>query len=178
MLYRQSESTATRRRVPIHLVDVDDGITPMTGVVATPQLSKNGAAFADTSAAVVEIGNGAYYVQLTAAELDTLGFFIVRCKTAATAEYQIHGRVLSGDLFGSGLGASTYTYTLTRSDTAAPIDDAQVWLTTDSAGTNVVASGRTDAAGQVTFQVDAGTFYLWASKSGFNFSNPQTVVVS
>lgn len=177
MLYMQSDPTAARRRVPICLVDVNDGITPITGAVATPQLSKNGAAFASTAAAIVEVGNGAYYCELTTSELDTLGFFILRCKTVATAEYQIHGRVLSGDLFGSGLGSGTYTYTLTSSVTALPIDDAQVWLTTDAGGTNIVASGRTDAAGQVTFKVDSGTYYLWASKSGWNFTNPSTVTV-
>jgi len=70
----QSESTAARRRVPIHLVDATDGITPETGESGgQPQFSKNGAAFGNTSATLTAVSNGFYYVELTAGELDTLG---------------------------------------------------------------------------------------------------------
>jgi len=70
----QSETTATRRRVPLHLVDATDGITPETGEAAgQPQLSKNGGAFANTSATLLHVASGFYTVELTAGELDTLG---------------------------------------------------------------------------------------------------------
>lgn len=88
------------------------------------------------------------------------------------------GAKLGGLTSGAGGGAITYTHTFTRSDTLAPLDDAQVWVTTDAGGSNLVASTRTDAAGRAVFQLDAGTYYLWAAKGGFNFANPQTVVVS
>ena len=89
LTFTQSEATAARRRVPLHLVDATDGITPETAEAAgQPQLSKNGAAFANTTATLTAIGNGAYYVELTAAELDTAGFIVVRYKSAATAEAQ------------------------------------------------------------------------------------------
>ena len=66
-----SEATAARRRIPIHLVDATDGITKKTGETGgQPQLSKNGAAFGNTTATLVELTDGLYYVELTAAELN------------------------------------------------------------------------------------------------------------
>lgn len=77
-----------------------------------------------------------------------------------------------------GAGGVSSTYTLTRTGSGTPIDDAAIWVTTDSAGTNVVASGRTNASGQITFMLDAATYYFWRRKAGWNFTNPQEVVVS
>jgi hypothetical protein len=76
-----------------------------------------------------------------------------------------------------GSGATAKTYTLTDSGTALPIADADVWVTTDEAGANVVASGKTDAFGQVTFYLDSGTYYLWRQRSGYTFSNPDCEAV-
>jgi len=78
----------------------------------------------------------------------------------------------------AGSGAIEWEYTLTRSDTGAPIDGADVWVTSDAAGTVVLASGTTDSFGQVTFYLDAGTVYVWRQKSGYNFTNPDTETVS
>ena len=79
---------------------------------------------------------------------------------------------------GTGAGAITFTYTLTSSVDASPIADADLWVTSDEAGTIVLASGRTDASGQVTFYLDAGTVYVWRQKSGWNFTNPDTETVA
>jgi hypothetical protein len=76
-----------------------------------------------------------------------------------------------------GVGAITWTYNLVD-EHAVPIADATVWVSSDLAGTTVLASGVTDAAGNVTFYLDAGTVYVWCQKSGYNFTNPDTEVVS
>ncbi len=76
-----------------------------------------------------------------------------------------------------GAGASEFTYTLTDAGTGDPIADADIWATTDSAGANIVASGRTDMNGRITFYLDPGTVYLWRQKSGWNFSNPDAETV-
>ena len=95
-----SEATAARRRFFLHLVDATDGITPETGEAAgQPQVSQNGAAFANTTATLTAVANGLYYVELTAAELNTLGKVIVRYKSANTAEFQDVGMVFNLDLF-------------------------------------------------------------------------------
>ncbi len=58
------------------------------------------------------------------------------------------------------------------------IADVHVWVTTDISGDTLVASGYTDDFGDVTFFLDAGTYYFWRKKSGYDFTNPDTEVVT
>lgn len=102
LVFVQSEGTAARRRFPVYLVDATDGITPETGEGSgQPQISKNGGAFANTSATLTAVANGAYYVELTAGELDTLGTIIVRFKSANTAEFNMHATVVAANVHDS-----------------------------------------------------------------------------
>lgn len=78
----------------------------------------------------------------------------------------------------AGSGAITWTYTLTEQGSGDPIGDADVWVTTDLAGSNIIASGKTNQSGVMTFYLDAGTVYIWKQKSGWNFTNPDTETVS
>lgn len=120
--YKLAESTAARRRVHLHCVDATDGITPELGEAGgQPQLSKNGGAWANTSATLTAVGNGGYYVELTTGEFDTLGKFRVRYKSANTAEAMAFGQVVAYDPFSaSNLGLSN----LDGAITAIP---AAVW---------------------------------------------------
>jgi len=77
-----------------------------------------------------------------------------------------------------GPGAITFTYTLTNSDGGAPIPGADVWASTDITGNYIVASGVTDASGEVIFYLDAGTYYIWRQLAGWDFVNPDTEVVA
>ena len=79
---------------------------------------------------------------------------------------------------GTGAGAITFTYTLVSTVDGNPIPQADVWVTTDLAGTNVIAGGTTSDLGVVVFYLDAGTYYFWRAKSGWSFTNPDTEVVS
>jgi len=100
-LYKQSESVAVRRRVYMILVSATDGITEATGITGTPYLSKNGATPTATTNTITEVDStnlpGHYYVELTAAELDTLGFLSIRFKAASTAAFQFVGQVVADD---------------------------------------------------------------------------------
>lgn len=78
---------------------------------------------------------------------------------------------------GGGSGAISWTYNL-KDNLGVNIADATIWVTSDIGGTTVLASGLTDANGDVTFDLDAGTVYVWGQKSGYNFSNPDTEVVA
>lgn len=78
----------------------------------------------------------------------------------------------------STLGAGAISHTVTITDGSNPIDGVEVWITTDAGGSNVVAKGETDASGNVTFMLDAGTYYCWKQLSGYSFTNPETLVVS
>jgi hypothetical protein len=92
---------------------------------------------------------------------------------AGTAGYLI------GNMTQLGAGAIEWPYTLTNSSTGLPIDGAEVWVSSDSAGNNIIASGTTDTSGEVTFYLDAGTVYVWAKKSGYNIDDqPDMEVVA
>jgi hypothetical protein len=81
---------------------------------------------------------------------------------------------------GGGIGSGALSCTWTQKDDGdVPMDNVQVWITTDEAGANVVAGALlTNANGEVTFMLDAGTYYVWRERGGYNFSNPQTWVLS
>jgi hypothetical protein len=82
-------------------------------------------------------------------------------------------------LAAGGSGGTTWTYTLTDADTAAPIAGATIWITSDLAGTTVIASGVTNASGVATFSLTNGaTIYVWRLKSGYSFVNPDQETVS
>jgi hypothetical protein len=96
VIFTQSEGPAARRRFPVYLVDATDGITPETGESGgQPQISKAGGAWGNTTATLSALGNGGYYVELTATELDTLGTIQVRYKSANTAEFNAPGVVVA-----------------------------------------------------------------------------------
>lgn len=108
--FQQSETTAERRRWMLHLVDATDGITPETGVTGQGKITKNGAEPEDTTNSLVEVDStempGFYYIELTQAELDTLGFIGLRFKTAATAEFQDRAIISYNDPYTSAGGFS------------------------------------------------------------------------
>ncbi|MFO7664812.1 MAG: hypothetical protein R6X18_19790 [Chloroflexota bacterium] len=82
------------------------------------------------------------------------------------------GYILGTLVSGPRAGAIAFIYTLTSTVDGSPIVDADVWVTADAAGHTVLASGRTNSNGAVTFYLDAGTVYVWRQKPGWNFINP------
>ena len=77
------------------------------------------------------------------------------------------------------IGSGALSTTITVDDGTNPLDGVEVWITTDEAGSNVIAGSlTTDANGQVTFMLDAGTYYVWQQLAGYDFTNPQTITVS
>jgi hypothetical protein len=75
-----------------------------------------------------------------------------------------------------GAGAVAWTVTITVGGLAR--DGVDVWVTTDLAGSNVVARGTTDALGHVTFMLDAGAYYAWKQLAGITFTNPEGFTVT
>lgn len=80
---------------------------------------------------------------------------------------------------GSLVGPGAIPHTVTVNSSGSPVDGAEVWVSTDAGGANVIAGTlSTDAFGQVTFTLDAGSYYLWSQKAGVNFTNPTAFTVS
>lgn len=97
-LIKLSESQQSRRKLYFHLVDDTDGKTPETGEAGgSPQLSKNGGSFAAATNTLVHVGNGTYYLDLTASEVDTLGTLLFRYKSTNTREFVDRVQVVAFD---------------------------------------------------------------------------------
>lgn len=75
---------------------------------------------------------------------------------------------------GQGSGSCRFVYTLTEAGSSQPITGATVYVTSDIGGANIIAGpSLTNESGKVTFYLDTGkTYYLWRSKGGITFSNP------
>ena len=85
---------------------------------------------------------------------------------------------LSKGTSASGDGPITFTYTVTNADTGASVAGVRVQVYVEEAMTTRVADQTTDVFGVVTFYLDAGTYYLKRTKSGWTFTNPDTEVVA
>lgn len=81
-------------------------------------------------------------------------------------------------LWGGEAGTGAISWPIMVDDGTNPLDGVDVWITTDEAGLNVVARGYTDTLGVVTFQLDAGNYYLWKQLAGWTFTNPEDITVS
>jgi len=155
---------------------------PVTGDAAniTADLSKDDAtpaAIADTNPA--EISRGFYSFDVTQAETNADKLHIIAAST--TANVVVIGdpsSVIYATTPAAGAGASEAILNL-KDTAAAIVADADVVIrATNDTAAAVVASGRTDSFGNVTFYLDAGTYYRWAEKATANFTNPQSFTVS
>lgn len=78
---------------------------------------------------------------------------------------------------GGAAGSGAIEHTITVDDGVHPLDGAEVWISTDEAGANVVAGTlSTDALGQVTFLLDAGTYWKHVQLAGYNFTATEFTV--
>lgn len=134
-----------------------------------------------------ELGQGRYAKLYASADLDSYDYIVQGQYTGATvmdSDY-VYGQTetQSINLTTFPAGAIEFTYTLTT-PLAVPIEGAQVWISTDIGGSNIIWSGVSDAFGiarDVNLEkpwLDAGTYYFWAQLSGYSFSNPDSEVVS
>lgn len=158
-----------------------------TGLTPAVTLSKNGSAFAAAAGTVSEIGDKWYKLTPAAADTGTVGSLVVRATagaevvetlaqiyadatsalTAAVAAQitEDHGAgnyAAGGAGACDGPGAQPCSWQWSDDDTAEPLINAQVWITTDAQGANVIARGATDDGGSVSFMLDDGVgYYLW-----------------
>lgn len=187
LLIQANEPTATQRRVYFHLVNGIDGMTPEVGEAGgQPQISTDGAAFTNVGiGTLVSVGNGRYYAELAQAALVVGTIIQTRYRSANTAEcpgdvVQVVGFDPVVPLIGAG--SVSWPVIVTTNDGVTPIEGVAVWVTTDIAGTNVIAGTLyTDALGRINgtvgFMLDPGGYYLWFQRSGWSFANPTAITV-
>lgn len=147
----------------------------------TVQVSKAGAAFQASAGTKAEIGLGIYSYLCTAGEANTYGPVVLVVTGAGciqqNLEYIVEERTINAVAF-------TYTLTEPPEGGGTPIPGALIWFTIDVNGLNVVWNGVTDAFGVARDdnsnlpRLDPGTYYVWRQKAGYNFTDPDTEVVS
>lgn len=178
---KQNETTAVRRRIPILLVDITDGFTPETGITApTVNISKNGGTVASGAGTFAEIGNGQYYYEFTAGEVDTLGWIAVNLeKATVTRDYNAVVQVMAYDAMdvvrlgltaipnvAQGISGALPTGNATGQVTVATNNDKTGYALTQTFPANFSSLAIT-AGGAVT----AGTV---SDKSGYSLATSQT----
>lgn len=149
------------------------------GTAFVLELSKAGAAFAASAGTKFEIGSGWYGYTATAAEADTFGPVAIKVTHASVVQQNLEYVVEQRTIL-----AVEFTYTVTSTADASPIDGAYVAIAVNLSGANVVWTGYTDAFGVARDndgnlpRLDPGTYYIFRQKSGFTFSDPDTEVVA
>jgi hypothetical protein len=120
------------------MVDATDGFTPETGLTIAVTVSKNGGAFASGTGTVTQVGNGLYFYEIAASEIDTLGFVAIRATATGARDFVASFQVVSCDFYDvNALGLSRIDATITSR--AAP--GAAMTLTTserDSIATSLL----------------------------------------
>jgi hypothetical protein len=153
-LFQQSEATAALRRLFFQAVDATNGIDAETGLTGTGFYSKNGAS-AVASASIVEVDStnmpGRYYVEFTAAQIDTLGIIEFRFKDAACAEVVMRGQVVPYDPYdAAALGLTRLDAAVSsRSSHGDPDPSNFIDASIASRSAHTAAQAGTDAAGKV-----------------------------
>jgi hypothetical protein len=155
-----------------------DNLTAQTGAAGLDsEVCKDGGSFADCVNEATEIGStGIYKLALTAGEMNA-DVVAVQVKTTSLGTLAFTLYTVGGVWVTSGPGALNRTIGVTVGGT--PIEGASVWLTTDLAGNNVIAGPMsTSSLGIVTVLVDAGGYYVWVQKDGYNAIAGQAITVS
>lgn len=76
-----------------------------------------------------------------------------------------------------GPGGTIFTHTV-NDGAGQPVAGVEVWITTDRAGTKVIAGPlTTDGDGEAVFVLKPGDYYLWKLLAGWNFDNPESITV-
>jgi hypothetical protein len=152
------------------MVSSADHVTGLTGAFPVVSLSKAGGSFVPAYGIVSETGDGWYQVDLTASDDDTLGDLVVHA-TATSAD--------PSDSVGQVVPLTAWPYTLTNSANGQAIEGAQVWVSRDAAGLQPITVRLvTDSSGSVLLYLPVGALYLWRSKDGWVFNDPQTITVA
>jgi hypothetical protein len=110
------------------------------------------------------------------------GFRAIDLSTIQVAQSNVVNTTLSSahgsGMWGNSYGTGSVPWHVLVYEDGDPIPGAQVWITSDQAGQQYVATGMTDTAGRIIFMLNPGTYWVWKSAAGFNFTNPESMTVT
>jgi hypothetical protein len=174
-------ASADRSTAGTVVIYKDDGTTQVsTGVTDTENFDST------------DLGNGVQMCKIITTDAfyaPAKDYFVVidqmvvdgQTVSACIAHFSIENRTGSPQ---AGANEITYTVREDDEDSGTLMEGCTVWITTDSAGSNVIWSGVTDSNGIAKTVngskpwLDAGTYYFWRQKSNWNFDNPDTETFS
>jgi len=124
------------------------------------------------------LAGGLYRVDIpNAALLSGAQYVLISISFTGTLEEEVLVRLDLPFSAASGTGAKSHTVQVNSTAGNVPVVAAAVWVSTDLAGDNVIASGRTNTFGTATFLLDVGTYYLWVLDEAYLANNPTTITV-
>jgi hypothetical protein len=124
------------------------------------------------------LAGGLYRVDLpNAALLSGAQYVLVSISFDGTLEEEVLVHLDLPFSAASGTGAKSHTVQVNSTAGNVHVVSAAVWVSTDLAGDNVIASGRTNNFGSATFLLDVGTYYLWVLDEAYLANNPTTITV-
>lgn len=144
----------------------------------TATVRKDAGAIASCSNAVVEVGSNAYYLILTASEMNGDMIDVVLTETNNptfnTEAEKLEVLIETSTLYGDPAGSIVFTYTCyTASDLLTALPGVSVTMTNDALGTITYGTQTADLNGQTRWIVRPSvTYYFWRSLPGYTFSNP------
>lgn len=142
---------------------------PITSGTVTVYVTKDSGAQAAATNAPVHNGNGEWLLDLTASERDAKTTSLTILHADAVP---LHFNIVSDDQQGPGALAC-----LIQLGALGALAD--VWITTVVDDDNVIASGQADTSGNITFYLDAGSYYVFRQKPLVDFDpNPATISVA
>lgn len=112
------------------------------------------------------------YTEFVDEDGNTVALFAVNPQELENAD------VKTSSISPAGLGSVVTTLTV-QSTANQPVPMCSVWITTDSAGRNVVAGALpTNVNGQVVFLLDPGNYFIWRRHPSVAFENPKILTVT
>lgn len=151
----------------------DDGDAIIVGVSC--KILADAGTLSDSTNTPSHKGSGVWQLELTAAENSGDSMAVLFTSASRTLLREWHNQnnaALSADT-----ATVIHTYTVTDEDTSAPVQDVRVECKLSGTDT-IVGQGRTDENGQVIFNLEPGTYDFYATKSGYQFTNPDTEAVA
>lgn len=158
----------------------DETATILAAIAALPTTDETAAVLASIAALPT---TDDLTMDLDAGDIASIASAVWASQTSDLSTSDSIGKLLVTDIDAkissvSSLGTGSVSWTVTINDGSSALDGVDVWITTDAAGTNMIARGYTNASGQVTFMLDTGTYYCWKQLAGYTFTNPETLTVS
>ena len=166
---KQSEATAARRRIPILFVSSTDGYSPVTPTSPAAYISTNGGTFVATTNAVTletlaagQSATGCYYLELTAAEVGTLGVINVNVQSTNARQFNAVVQVMAYDAYAAtNLGLTAIPAVATGSAGAIP---------TTGSGANQIAVNGSGAISTVVSVTNGVTVTTNNDKTGYSLT--------